>query len=175
MDIFNLTNRLRDPDPRVRVETLRILAMIEETRALPAVHWIYKHDPEPGVRAVADWAGDLLWQAHKRGHSTADAVNEMFERSVSSARQEQFLETLEVDLLQMKNIAAQRFVAEQDYRRKMSEALQVPAPEETDSFATDEALPQLPARVDPSTAPERRSTDSWQRAVDDEWPDWIEG
>ena len=45
MELKDLVGRLRDPDPWVRVESLRILAMVEETRALPHVEWIYKNDP----------------------------------------------------------------------------------------------------------------------------------
>lgn len=78
VDVELLAQQLRDPDPRTRVQALRILAMVEETRALNAVRWLYKNDPETGVREVAAWAGKLLWEAEQRGHSTARAMEEMF-------------------------------------------------------------------------------------------------
>jgi hypothetical protein len=61
----DLIRRLRDPDQWVRVETLRILAMVEETRALREIEWVYKNDPEMGVRQVAQWAGRSIMAAAK--------------------------------------------------------------------------------------------------------------
>jgi hypothetical protein len=65
MDMKTLQARLRDPDQWVRVEALRILAMVEETRALRDIEWVFKNDPEPGVRQIAQWAGRLVYAAHK--------------------------------------------------------------------------------------------------------------
>ena len=61
-----LRKRLRDPDQWVRVETLRILAMLEETRALSDIAEVFKNDPEPGVRHVAQWAGRLIYAAQRQ-------------------------------------------------------------------------------------------------------------
>lgn len=126
MDIQELAQRLRDPDPRVRVEALRILAMVEETRALGAVRWVYLHDPEPGVRDVANWTGNLLWQAHQRGYSTEHALEEMFKRPMSAETQARFLESFEFDRDIDGNLKARRFAAEQLFRRRMDEALRAP-------------------------------------------------
>lgn len=64
-----LLERLKHPDQWVRVETLRILAMVEETRALPAIAEVYRNDPEAGVRQVAIWAGQIIYAAKRRTQS----------------------------------------------------------------------------------------------------------
>lgn len=147
MDIHDLAQKLRDPDPRVRVESLRVLAMLEETRALDAIRWIYKHDPEPGVRAVANWAGQLVWEAHKRGHSTQRAVEEMFERRFSSDLQERFLQTLEFDMPPIKAMAAKRYAARQAYDRQLNELF---TDRDDDLEPTDPDSPVIPALPPPS-------------------------
>jgi len=154
MDIQELAQRLRDPDPRVRVEALRILAMVEETRALGAVRWVYLHDPEPGVRDVANWTGNLLWQAHRRGYSTEHALEEMFKRPMSPETQARFLESFEFDQSIDGNLKARRFAAEQLYRRRLDEALRVP--DSTGDIDEDEdAPPALSAPSDGSGSPDQ--------------------
>lgn len=81
MDFRELKNRLHDSNPRVRVETLRVLAMLEETRALENIVMVYKNDPDERVRHVAKWAGNIIWQAQERGHSTEAAIKAHFKRS----------------------------------------------------------------------------------------------
>ncbi len=156
MDVFGLVRRLRDPDPRVRVEMLRILAMVEETRALAAIAWVYRHDPEPGVREVADWAGRLIHAAQQRGHSTQQAVEEMFTGAMSPERQESFLRALEsslADVGQGGHRAARRFAIEQGYQRRLSDAMQT-----SEQAAQDEALaPALPEPVQDAPAAETPS------------------
>ena len=82
MDFHDLKNRLHDSDPRVRVETLRVLAMLEETRALENIVMVYKNDPDERVRHVAKWAGNIIWQAKERGHTTEAAIQAHFKRPV---------------------------------------------------------------------------------------------
>ncbi|MCE7946028.1 MAG: HEAT repeat domain-containing protein [Chloroflexi bacterium CFX4] len=65
MLLADLLERLKHPDQWVRVETLRILAMVEEAEALPAIAHVYKNDPEAGVRHVAQWAGQLIYAAQR--------------------------------------------------------------------------------------------------------------
>lgn len=142
MDVFRLAQRLRDPDPRVRVEALRILAMVEETRALEAVAWVYKNDPEPGVRDVANWAGRIIFAARQRGHSTQKAVEDMFAEPLSPEREELFLEGLEFGLSEPKkdgHRAVRRFLAEQTYQRRLTDAMRLPGP-----ASQDDAVPGLP-------------------------------
>ncbi len=66
MELNELRQRLHDPDQWVRVEALRILAMVEETRALRDIEWVFKNDPEPGVRQVAQWAGRIVYAAFQQ-------------------------------------------------------------------------------------------------------------
>lgn len=80
MDFDELTGRLHDDNPRVRVETLRVLAMLEETRALESILVTYKNDPDERVRHVAKWAGNIIWQARERGHDTRAAIEAHFAR-----------------------------------------------------------------------------------------------
>ena len=74
MQPADLIARLQHPDAAIRLDMLRIVAMLEETEALEAVAQIYRHDPHPDVRQVAGWAGKILYQARQRGHSTAQAI-----------------------------------------------------------------------------------------------------
>jgi hypothetical protein len=145
MDINSLAEQLRDPDPRVRVSVLRVLAMVEETRALPAIRWIYKHDPEPGVREVADWAGRLIYAAKKRGHSTQQALEEMFERPFSPENQRRFLASFEFEISGARNVKARQYAAEVTYNRKLAEAMHEEQAEQPD-VADD--LPALSAPGD---------------------------
>ncbi len=148
MDIDGLAERLRDPDPHVRVETLRILAMVEETNALEAIRWLYRNDPEPGVRDVAGWAGKLIWQAHRRGHSTQQAVEALFVRPLSPDSQERFLASLgQFDLRYAKHRDTQTYALHQTYRRQLNDALHEAdgVPLETDKVQS-EALAR-PAQV----------------------------
>ncbi len=137
MDIENLAEQLRDPDPHVRVATLRILAMVEETRALEAVRWIFLNDPEPGVREVANWAGRLIWAAYQRGHSTQHAVEALFERPLPPEHQEFFLASLgRLDLRQAKNRETQQYAQDQMFRRQLDDAMRGEVVAETPDVVT---------------------------------------
>lgn len=150
MDIDGLPLRLRDPDPRVRVETLRILAMVEETRALDAVRWIYKHDPEAGVREVADWAGRLIWTAHQRGYTTERALEELFARPAAAEHQERFLASLSwYDLRQARHRNSQTYASELTFQRQLEEALRG----EDESTAPGDVPRLLPPRKLPEISP----------------------
>lgn len=146
MELESLADRLRDPDPRVRVETLRILAMVEETRALEAVRWIFQNDPEPGVREVAHWAGRLIWEAHQRGHSTQRAIENMFARPLSAEHQELFLASLaQYNLRDMRHQDTRTYATDLTYRRKIEDVLR------GEDLIKASEIPLLPA---PSTVPE---------------------
>lgn len=75
MLLADLLERLKHPDQWVRVETLRILAMVEEVQALPAIAHVYKNDPEAGVRQVAQWAGQWI-HAAQRSRSVQPSASE---------------------------------------------------------------------------------------------------
>jgi hypothetical protein len=84
-----LLERLKHPDQWVRIETLRILAMVEEVRALNAIAQVYRTDPEPGVRQVAHWAGQIIYAAKRSARAQATAPD-----SARADRQEAFLQSL---------------------------------------------------------------------------------
>jgi hypothetical protein len=162
MDIYSLAQRLRDPDPRVRVETLRILAMVEETQALAAIWWIYKNDPVQGVREVARWAGSLIWQAQQRGHSTQRAVEEMFNRSFAPERQAEFLERQAFNMPETRHRTIRRFAVEHEYQRRLDKALRV----ENDQPEEEDVLPALSPPVPPQQAAEPPEEDDWDSLLD---------
>lgn len=78
MDVQHLINQLHHAHPHKRIEALRVLAMVEETRALNAIGVTVKDDPDEQVRQVAQWAGKLILQAQQRGHSTEKAIQSHF-------------------------------------------------------------------------------------------------
>jgi hypothetical protein len=73
-----LLDQLHDEQPKARVMALRVLAMVEETRALNAIALIYSNDPDPRVQSVAKWAGGAIHHAQQCGHSTEVALQEHF-------------------------------------------------------------------------------------------------
>ena len=155
MEIVALAERLRDPDPHVRVETLRILAMVEETNALAAIRWLYRNDPEPGVRDVAGWAGKLIWQAQRRGHSTQGAVEALFVRPLSPDSQERFLASLgQFDLRYAKHRDTQTYALHQTYRRQLNDALHDPDNISLEEHKTQSGALALPARVSSGEHPQ---------------------
>jgi hypothetical protein len=81
------SSQLQDPDQWARVEALRVLAMVEETRALRAIEAVFRTDSEPGVRQVAQWAGKIIYAAYKlekAGPASAPAENIHEERMLES-------------------------------------------------------------------------------------------
>ncbi len=116
--------RLQHPDPAVRIEALQVLAMVEETEALPAVGMVYKRDPDPAVREVARWAGRLIWEAQQRGHSTAKVLETTFQPGVSNEREELVIRSLETGLDAGRDHSEIQFQLEQDrLKREMVEAM----------------------------------------------------
>jgi hypothetical protein len=97
MDFDELTSRLHEDDPRVRVEALRMLAMLEETRALDAILVMYKNDPDERVRHVAKWAGNIIWQAKERGHDTKAAIEAHFARRKRKDLEEMVVQRVTTD------------------------------------------------------------------------------
>lgn len=123
MDILSLVQRLRDADPRVRVETLRILAMVEETQALEPIRQVYLNDLDPRVREAAYWAGQIVWQAQQRGHSTQRAMDEMFKKPISADHEELYLSEFQVDVSKIENRHLRHYAVDADFRRRLSDAM----------------------------------------------------
>ncbi len=78
MVVERLISGLKHTSPHIRVETLRVLAMLEETQALPALRAMLTTETDPDVRAVLKWAGMVLWEAEQRGYSTRAAIRAFF-------------------------------------------------------------------------------------------------
>ncbi|GAB4553781.1 MAG: hypothetical protein OHK0023_23180 [Anaerolineae bacterium] len=76
MALADLIQQLSNPDQWTRVEALRILAMVEEARAFEAIRAVYEHDPEPGVREIALWAGKIIYAAAQPPPPTSASTDE---------------------------------------------------------------------------------------------------
>ena len=53
--------KLGSPEPAVREESIRALEMLGDTDALPALAEVFATDSEPELRALAQWAGKLIY------------------------------------------------------------------------------------------------------------------
>lgn len=89
-----LINQLSHAEPLQRIYALQVLAMLEETRALNAIHHVFKNDPDERVRQAAKWAGGLIWQAQQRGYSTEQAMNDHFAKQASEKQRDAMVSNL---------------------------------------------------------------------------------
>jgi hypothetical protein len=114
MNVQSLLERLKNGDVAARIETLRIIAMVEETEALPALSWVFKNDPDPQVRQVAQWTGSLVWQAQQRGHSTQEALKTQYKSQVSADREALFLDGVASGMIKGKTEQEAHFLRQQE-------------------------------------------------------------
>ncbi len=120
----SLLEQLRSPDPLEREEALRILAMVEETEAIPMVLQVFRQDPEPRIRQIAQWAGRILWQAQQRGHSTCKAMEARFARAAGTDREALFLDAVTRDMVTTRTPQELQSQIEQGrLRRELNDAL----------------------------------------------------
>jgi len=84
-----LLNGLNNPDPAARIDTLRILATLEETQALPACRALIKTETNPDVINTLKWAGNLIWQAQQKGYSTEAGLRAYFRHDLAQTEDEQ--------------------------------------------------------------------------------------
>lgn len=89
-----LVNQLSHTEPLQRIYALQVLAMLEETRALNAIHHLFKNDPDERVRQAAKWAGGLIWQAQQRGYSTEQAMKDYFDGQLSEKQRDAMVANL---------------------------------------------------------------------------------
>ncbi len=75
MKLEVLLGGLENPQPAVRLDVVRVLGMLDETRALDALRRRYPAETDPAVRSAITWAGKRLYQAQQAEYST---VNELF-------------------------------------------------------------------------------------------------
>ena len=114
MDLQTLLQRLQSDEMAVRIETLQILAMVEEVDAIPAVADLFNHDSDPRVRKAAQWAGKQLWAAQQRGHTTQQAMQALYARQIAVDREALFLDSLTRDLPPATSEAQRRALIEQE-------------------------------------------------------------
>jgi hypothetical protein len=78
MQLDTLINGLNHPEPSVRLDVVRVLGMVEETRVLDALRQRYAAETDPAVREAIQWAGQRLYSAQQAGYSVVDALFDYF-------------------------------------------------------------------------------------------------
>jgi hypothetical protein len=78
MKLEVLVGGLENPQPAVRLDVVRVLGMLDETRALEALRRRYPVETDPVVRNAITWAGKRLYQAQQAGYSTVDELFRYF-------------------------------------------------------------------------------------------------
>lgn len=78
MNLEMLIKGLNDSQPAVRLNVVRVIGMVEETRLLEEVRKRYEIETIPQVKSAIEWAGKRLYTAHQSGYSTIDAIFEYF-------------------------------------------------------------------------------------------------
>lgn len=70
MKLDILLSGLKNPQPAVRLDVVRVLGMVDEVRALDALREQFKTEPDSVVRSAIAWAGKRLYQAQQAGYTT---------------------------------------------------------------------------------------------------------
>jgi hypothetical protein len=78
MKLEILLGGLENPQPAVRLDVVRVLGMLDETRTLDALRRRYEGETDPAVRSAIAWAGKRLYQAQQAGYSTIDELCRYF-------------------------------------------------------------------------------------------------
>lgn len=78
MKLEVLLGGLKNPNPAVRLDVVRVLGMLDEVQALEALRAHYQHETDPTVRNAVAWAGKRLYQARQAGYSTIDELFRFF-------------------------------------------------------------------------------------------------
>lgn len=88
MNTQQLIRNLFNPEAAQRVEAARILGMVDEVEALPAMQKAFKSETDAHVKSTLQWAGKRLQAAHAIGYSTFDAIWHHFsiERELDALR-----------------------------------------------------------------------------------------
>lgn len=105
---------MKNPVPAARIETLRVLAMVEETQALSAMRILAEAETDRDVLNTLHWAGDLVARAARNGYSTEVAMAAYYRINQKPNEDEQkeaellrrMGHELDMDLIQMRNKAA---------------------------------------------------------------------
>lgn len=78
MDTATLINGLDHPDAKFRLHIAHVNGLVEETRALPALHRRHAFEKNADVRCAIGWAGRRVLAAQYRGYNTLDALFEHY-------------------------------------------------------------------------------------------------
>lgn len=78
MNIDNLIANLKNPQPATRLDVIRVLGMVEETRALDALRHRLGEETLPEIKETILWAGRRINAAAQQGHSTQGAIFQFF-------------------------------------------------------------------------------------------------
>lgn len=78
MKLSALLGGLHHPTPATRLDVVRVLAMLDETRALAPLRERYNLETDESVREAITWAGKRLFLADQAGYSTIDEIFKHF-------------------------------------------------------------------------------------------------
>lgn len=78
MNLQELLNALTSPDAHTRLQTVRMIGMLDETAALDALAARFHVETVSEVKAAIVWAGKRLQEAKKAGYTTLDAIFKQF-------------------------------------------------------------------------------------------------
>ncbi len=97
--IDTLLERLKDPSPTVRIGVLRVLAMLEETLALPVLRGMVNTEQDTDVLPTLKWAGNLIWRAQQSGYTTEAGMHQFFrldlQKTDADKKEEELLEKMQ--------------------------------------------------------------------------------
>lgn len=97
MKLSVLLGGLNNPNPAVRLDVVRVLGMLDETRALEPLRERYHQEDDEMVRQGITWAGKRLFQARQAGYSTVDEIFRYFniDRAIENTPDETESELME--------------------------------------------------------------------------------
>ena len=78
MKLSVLLGGLHNPNPATRLDVVRVLGMLDETRALEPLRERYHQEIDESVRQAITWAGKRLFQAHQADYSTIQEIFRYF-------------------------------------------------------------------------------------------------
>lgn len=119
MNLPLLIQGLRDTQSAVRLNVVRVVGLVEETRLLEPLREQFKVEPDATVRSAIEWAGKRLYTASQNGYSTIDAIFVYFniDKEIANAPDEkevdlmrQMQSQLDRDLMKMQTESANKRV-----------------------------------------------------------------
>ncbi len=133
--VDTLLEGLKNNAPATRIETLRVLAMIEETQALPMLRQMMNAEKDAEVLKVLKWAGALVWRAQQSGYTTETGMHQYFrldlQKTDEQKKEEQLLDRLnhqfDMDMLKEKQAAQNRQIGGSIVMGALGAALSGPA------------------------------------------------